>query len=92
MEELFRHINRLVEKLKQNERSADDIEAKTIRCLGRLSDAIGRGQTGSADQHMDQLRRFWLNAVPWCSELSREIEKILIQYEENKEEGFYPKK
>jgi hypothetical protein len=31
------------------------------------------------------LRIFWLESIPWCSELSRDIEKLIMMYDELRE-------
>ncbi len=34
------------------------------------------------DKRMAALHRFWIESVPWCSGLSKELEKVLIMYGE----------
>lgn len=34
------------------------------------------------DKRMAVLHHFWIESVPWCSGLSKELEKVLIMYGE----------
>jgi len=41
---------------------------------------------------ISDLRQFWLDSVPWCSELSKDIEKLIIMVDDLVEEGVIKKK
>ena len=43
--------------------------------------------TGGRGDVFQDLRQFWLDSVPWCSELSRGLEKIIIMYEEQADQA-----
>ena len=37
---------------------------------------------GSIASRFADLEQYWLSSVAWCSELSKDIEKIIIDYQE----------
>jgi hypothetical protein len=63
-------------KSKPDQESAEGVAGEYLKCL----------LAGSENRHMGidftDLKRFWLESVPWCSELSLRIEKIIIMNDE----------
>ena len=78
-------IDELIEKFKATVAQQDSPEFTAKEHLADLGNMIGQGDMAKADQCIAKINDFWLNTVPWCSDLSRDIEKVLIQYEEFKE-------
>lgn len=73
----------LAELVKSNpdQESAEGVAVEYLKCLLAESD----------NRHMridfTDLKRFWLESVPWCSELSRRIEKLIIMNDEFMDKG-----
>jgi hypothetical protein len=77
--ELKNQIESLLSDLMQSKPDSESTEGVAIeylKCLLAESD----------NRHMrvdfSDFKRFWLESVPWCSELSRQIEKIIIMNDE----------
>lgn len=39
-------------------------------------------ETGTIASRFADLEQYWLSSVAWCSELSKDIEKIIMDYQE----------
>jgi hypothetical protein len=65
-----------IEKSNPDSESTEGVAIEYLKCLLAESD----------NRHMrvdfSDLKRFWLESVPWCSELSSQIEKIIIMNDE----------
>jgi hypothetical protein len=55
-----------------------------LELLRAVEDGLKAGDPANLEEAIFRLRDHWLNAVAWCSDLSRDIEKILILYDESK--------
>jgi hypothetical protein len=82
MDPFYQSIAALVLKLETQE-VKDETEARTLSLLRRLFHTIGNSELeNDVDDLIMQLRDHWLSRVAWCSGLSRDIEKVLITYED----------
>ena len=88
MQELRNEIGMLIGKLETGIFAEDRVAAEVLMKLKSLlheEDVSVRAHSPHACRRGDvfqDLRQFWLDSVPWCSELSRGLEKIIIMYEE----------
>ena len=82
MDELRKAIRDLLAKLEQANPGKGSVERYSIILLRRLAGIAGRTTCAAdLDNVIDGLRGFYIRSVPWCSELSRDIEKLLIIHE-----------
>ena len=82
IERLKNEINGLVDKLEKGlpVNSVEFFALTHLRhFLRKMEDS---GIVGLPDVVFEELRQFWLESIPWCSELSRDIEKLIIMYED----------
>jgi len=78
MDELRKEIDALREQLEKSDITGNTVECQTIDHLNRLIAADEKAfEIGFAD-----LKQFWLSSVDWCSELSKQIEKLIIVQED----------
>jgi hypothetical protein len=82
MNEFMSDIQTLVDRLATVPQAEHGIEAQALALLAPLLRALETHDTSAVTRHQARLRAFWLQCVPWCSSLSRELEKVLIQLEE----------
>jgi len=82
MNESISDIQTLVARLATLPQAEHGIEAHALALLVPLQRALETHDTPAVSRHQARLRAFWLQCVPWCSNLSRELEKVLIQLEE----------
>jgi len=80
----LRHEMRaLVARLEGSFPQPGSIEDTTIVRLRNLSAAADEArQARDLDHYFAELRQYWLDSIDWCSQLSKEIEKLLIIQEE----------
>jgi hypothetical protein len=83
MDQLRKEIDALTDLLEQPGRIGSDVEDQAIRHLKRLMAADEK----ALDVNIADLKQFWTSSVDWCSELSRQIEKLIIMYEDLLETG-----
>lgn len=83
--ELQREIRDTVERLGQVAETGR-IEAAALGHLRAVARCIS-GAPHRLESRIADLRRFWLESVPWCSPLSKDMEKIIILYSEAAEDG-----
>jgi hypothetical protein len=79
----------LIAKLENSVPGEDRVTAEVLnrlRCFLREMETAGARLSSvtanATDAVFGELRQFWLDSVPWCSDLSRDVEKIMILYEE----------
>lgn len=83
MIELAKGIIALIEKLEKLNPIDESTEQITTSHLKDLLAAMENADYGSTIvARFADLERFWLSSVAWCSQLSRDIEKIIIKYQE----------
>ena len=78
MDHLKKEIAALIDQLQKSDLNGSAVERQTIHHLNRLVAA----DEMAFDQGLADLKQFWLSSVDWCSELSKQIEKLIIMYED----------
>ena len=78
MDKLRKEIAALINQLQKSDISGSAVERQTIYHLNRLAAA----DEMAFDQSLANLKQFWLSSIDWCSELSKQIEKLIIMYED----------
>ena len=78
MDKLKKEIAALIEQLEKSDINGSAIERQTLHHLTRL---VAADET-AFDQNLADLKQFWLSSIDWCSELSKQIEKLIIIYED----------
>jgi hypothetical protein len=92
MERLKKEIDELIDKLEKGLFSENSIEALVLSHLNRILSVMdGSGKDKPVGVLISDLRQFWLDSVPWCSELSKDIEKLIIMVEDLVDEGLISK-
>jgi len=83
MESLRHEMRALVAKLEGSFPQPGSIEDTTLVRLRTLGAAVDQArQAGDLGPQFSELRQYWLDSIDWCSQLSKEIEKLLIMQEE----------
>lgn len=83
MESLRHAMHALVAKLEGAFPQPGSIEDTTLVHLRTFCTAADQAQqAGDLDRQFAELRQYWLDSIDWCSQLSKEIEKLLIMQEE----------
>ena len=78
MDKLREEITALINQLQKSDINASAVEHQTIFLLNRLAEA----DETAFDQSLAELKQFWLSSIDWCSELSKQIEKLIIMHED----------
>ena len=78
MDNLREEIAALINQLQKSDINGSTVERQTIYHLSRLAAADEK----AFDQGLADLKQFWLSSIDWCSELSKQIEKLIIMYED----------
>lgn len=86
MDEWIHTTRLLINRLKFMPYDENSSETQVIAYLTRLLAAAASEERSAIDDGMFQLKHFWFQSIPWCSNLSKEIEKIVIQYDEYAEQ------
>ena len=83
MNELTQEIVALIVKLENSTISGGSTEQITASHLTRLLAALENAEDpGTLASRFADLERFWLSSIAWCSQLSKDVEKIIITYQE----------
>ena len=83
METLRQEMRALVAKLEGAFPQPGSTEDTTIARLRTLCTAADQSQqAGDLTDRFVELRQYWLDSIDWCSQLSKDIEKLLILQEE----------
>ena len=82
MYEFIPDIQHLVDRLAALPQAEHGIEAQALALLVPMQQALETCDTSAVARYEARLRTFWLQRVPWCSSLSRELEKVLTQLAE----------
>ena len=82
MDELKKEIVSLRDQLKRSDISGITIERQAIDHLNRLITA----DEEAFEIAFGGLKQFWITSVDWCSELSKQLEKLIIMQDELKGE------
>ena len=85
MQELENEIVALIDKLEKANPLDGSTEQITIHHLRRLITALENAEETETNQgKIAELEQFYESSVPWCSQLSKDIEKIVIIYQEQR--------
>ena len=81
MRAIQRELENLILELRAGHPTAGSPEGQVLPHLLRIRLQLedGTSPAGLAAAFND-LERFWLESIAWCSALSREVEKLLIDY------------
>ena len=78
MKALREEIVALKNRLEKSVITGSPVERQALDHLSLLAEADDKALArGLAD-----LEQFWLSSIDWCSELSKQIEKLIIMYED----------
>ena len=86
MDTLKDEIAALIDRLNKSDINAGPVERQTLYHLNRL---VAADET-SFDQDLADLKQFWLSSIDWCSELSKQVEKLIIMHEDRGHDGARP--
>ncbi|MDX2502745.1 MAG: hypothetical protein QNL14_19835 [Deltaproteobacteria bacterium] len=78
LDQLHKEIADLKDQLEYSDLIGNTIEERTIYYLNRLTAADKK----TLDREFVDLKQFWLSSIDWCSELSKQIEKLVIMHED----------
>ena len=83
MNELKNEIIALIKKLENSNPIDGSTEHVTTIHLKRLMTALqNEAETETLQHGIAELEHFYATSVAWCSQLSKDIEKIIIIYQE----------
>ncbi len=83
MHALKQEINILVDKLSALQPGPGSVEARVMTAVSRIAEEAQHvSDPQQLSSHFSELNHLWANAVPWCSELSKELEKMIIMHAE----------
>jgi hypothetical protein len=83
MNEFRKEIIVLIDKLEKMIAPDENSEGITLGYLKVLAAALENSKdSGALATGIADLEQFWVTSVNWCSELSKDIEKIIILYRE----------
>lgn len=83
MEGILKEIESLIEyleKSKPHSESTEGVAIEYLKCLLNKPENLSKPE--NLNPEFSKFKRFWLESVPWCSDLSGQIEKLIILYEE----------
>jgi hypothetical protein len=83
MESLRQEIRAMMRQLAIAPPTAGSAEEMTLNRLQTLCKAAERAQhPRELTPLLMELRQFWLHSIDWCSQLSKDIERLIILYDE----------
>ena len=82
MDEVIETIRALIDRTESISLDGQSVESQAHGYLAHLLTEIEAGNRPSTKRCIAQLHHFWLQRVPWCMPLSKDLEKLLIQLEE----------
>ena len=83
MNELSKEIKALIGKLENSVVPEGSTEYLTLCHLKKIATVSENAEDARAlEAWIADLEQFWLTSVNWCSELSKDIEKVIILYRE----------
>ena len=84
MNELLNEIVALIDKLEELNPICGSNEQITVDHLKTLKDALGNtNDMKTLTPAFASLEQFQVSSVAWCSQLSKDIEKVIIIYQES---------
>ena len=79
MEDLRREMHALIRRMEAALPPVGGVEEKTLQRLRTLSAAAKKTEEiRELSPLFLDLKDFWLNSIDWCSQLSKDIERLLI--------------
>ena len=81
MEALRQEIVALKNQLEKSAINGSQVERQTLQHVSFLAEA----DETMLPQGLADLEKFWLSSIDWCSELSKQVEKLIIMYEDLKD-------
>ena len=83
MNELDEEIAALIDKLNKSNPAAESTEhIVSIHLEGLIAAMDTTDDLWMLESRFAELEQFWLSSVEWCSQLSKDIERIIIIYQE----------
>lgn len=82
----IRALRNLISSIGLMDAHQQPAEEETRHHLIALLKAVEGQNRQSMDACATLLKQFWLDSIPWCSQLSKDVEKVLILYDEYFEE------
>jgi hypothetical protein len=85
MEELRKEIRSLIRRMERVPPPVGSVEAITLdrlRMLSAAAEEVPESESGALASLLGELRGFWLHSIDWCSQLSKDIERLLILYDD----------
>ena len=82
MDEPIKTIRALIERIEATPHDEQSIESQAHDHLAHLLAEMKTENRPAVNRRAAQLHHFWLQNVPWCMPLSKDLEKLLIQLEE----------
>ena len=86
MDELEKEIAALKNQLENSDIIGNPTERQAMGYLNRLMAADEK----TLDREFADLKQFWQSSVDWCSELSKQIEKLIIMHADLRESDIRP--
>jgi len=80
---LSQEIVALIDKLElSNPLNGSTERITTSHLKGLMAAILNAEDSSSLETRFADLEHFWASSVAWCSELSKDLEKIIIMYRE----------
>lgn len=83
MDEFSKAAGTLIAALELANPGRDTLEGRTLSILKQMVRAVDSRNRSQMQAQFMVFKHFWLESVPWCSGLSRELEKLVMIYEES---------
>ena len=74
-------VDRLIQKMVAPQ-AAGHADSTVLQLLKAIRGNLKDDNPTALGQNCNTLREYWLRSVAWCSDLSRDIEKILMMFDE----------
>ena len=87
MENLPVLLKELIVELERTPGAQSEPANQLLPKLTTFLKAVDSGDALAMAMQVAGLRQFWLHSVPWCSQLSKSLEKVLMVYDELAERG-----
>ncbi|MDJ0989697.1 MAG: hypothetical protein QNI85_06780 [Desulfobacterales bacterium] len=86
MRAIRRELENLILKLEEGHPAAGSREGRTLPYLRRIRTLLDAGgHPAEIAAAFAALEQFWLASIAWCATLSRDVEKLLIDYADESE-------
>jgi hypothetical protein len=77
------HLRALSAQLEKTAADPGGVEQQALRHLRSLLQAIEAPvDRRQMDRQIQSLHQFWMQSVDWCSQLSKQLERVLVDYGE----------